>query len=238
VVDIRAILRKLAEHEVEFIVVGGVAAVLAGAPINTFDLDVVYRRTPDNLDRLLAALSELDAVFRGDPRRIRPNRSHLESAGHKLLATRHGDLDCLGSIEELWLRRARRRFRMVRSRRFFVPCAIARAVDPSEGTTAACQGPGDAPDAPGHAGGAKARSVTAPRNSPWAAGPRECGADVALWEAPARRRPRPPIPTRACPRRTRDSSRCARARRPEASPRRATARWPGGSPRISRPSRR
>ena len=37
-----AVLRTLTDHGVEFIVVGGVAAVLRGAPINTFDLDVVY----------------------------------------------------------------------------------------------------------------------------------------------------------------------------------------------------
>ncbi len=99
-VGIRAMLRVLAEHRVDFIVVGGVAAVLGGAPVHTFDLDIVYRRTADNLDRLQTALEELDAVFRDDPRRIRPHRSHLESAGHKLLATRHGELDCLGTIEE------------------------------------------------------------------------------------------------------------------------------------------
>ncbi len=99
-VGIRAILRTLVEHEVEFIVVGGVAAVLGGAPVHTFDLDIVYRRTAGNVERLLGALGELDAVFRGDPRRLRPDRSHLESAGHKLLETKYGELDCLGSIEE------------------------------------------------------------------------------------------------------------------------------------------
>jgi hypothetical protein len=36
----RAVLQTLADHDVEFIVVGGVAAVLTGAPVNTFDLDV------------------------------------------------------------------------------------------------------------------------------------------------------------------------------------------------------
>ena len=46
-------LALLARHGVEFIIVGGVAAVAHGAPIVTLDLDVVHRRTPDNVQRLL-----------------------------------------------------------------------------------------------------------------------------------------------------------------------------------------
>ena len=53
--DFLAILQTLAKHQVDFIVVGGVGAVLQGAPISTFDLDVVHSRTSDNIDRLLVA---------------------------------------------------------------------------------------------------------------------------------------------------------------------------------------
>ena len=97
--DIRALLSVLTKHRVEFIIVGGVGCVLQGAPIATFDLDIVHQRTPANLDRLLAALDELDAVFR-DPggRRIRPTGSHLAGLGHCLLITRSGPLDVLGAI--------------------------------------------------------------------------------------------------------------------------------------------
>lgn len=94
------ILRTLLHHRVDFVVVGGMAAVLQGAPVHTFDIDIVYARAEDNVARLLAALSDLEAVFRTDPRRLRPNESHLRSAGHKLLSTRHGVLDVLGTIEE------------------------------------------------------------------------------------------------------------------------------------------
>ena len=54
--DFLAILQPLAKHQVDFIVVGEVGAVLQGAPISTFDLDVVHSRTSDNIDRLLVAL--------------------------------------------------------------------------------------------------------------------------------------------------------------------------------------
>jgi hypothetical protein len=40
------ILKALIRHGVEFILVGGVAAILEGAPVSTFDLDVMVRPTP------------------------------------------------------------------------------------------------------------------------------------------------------------------------------------------------
>lgn len=94
------ILVVLAKHEVRYIAVGGIAAVLRGAPINTRDVDIVYDLAEDNVMRLLAALEELDAFFRDDPRMLRPKASHLRSTGHKLLRTRFGMLDVLGTIEE------------------------------------------------------------------------------------------------------------------------------------------
>jgi len=94
------ILRLLAENEVEFIVVGMAAGILHGAPVTTVDLDLVHRRTRDNVGRLLRVLSDLDATYRHDPRRLRPGESHLIGPGHQLLATTYGDLDCLGTIDE------------------------------------------------------------------------------------------------------------------------------------------
>jgi hypothetical protein len=94
------ILRILARKEVEFIVVGMAAGVLRGAPVTTIDLDIVHRRTPENVARLLHVLAELDAVYRHDPRKLRPNESHLLGPGHQLLTTTNGDLDCLGAIDQ------------------------------------------------------------------------------------------------------------------------------------------
>lgn len=99
-VSFRAILEVLAKHDVDFIVVGGVAGVLHGAPVVTADLDIVYSLEADNQIRLMAALKDLDATFRNDERRVRPNLSHLASRGHKLLETRFGDFDCLATIED------------------------------------------------------------------------------------------------------------------------------------------
>lgn len=92
-------LEILARHHVDFVVVGGVAAVLGGAPISTFDLDIVHERAPTNVTRLLAALTELDARYRDLTGRVlRPEAHGLEGEGHPLLLTRCGPLDVLGRI--------------------------------------------------------------------------------------------------------------------------------------------
>jgi predicted nucleotidyltransferase len=97
--DFFAVLRALRNARVEFIVVGGLAAVLDGAPITTFDIDVVHSRSETNIARLLTVLEALDAFYRIQPeRRIRPAPSHLTSAGHQNLITRYGPLDLLGTI--------------------------------------------------------------------------------------------------------------------------------------------
>jgi hypothetical protein len=83
-----ALLRVLAQQEVEFIVVGGVSA---------HDLSVLYRKDAKNIQRVLAALERLEARFRMRPD-LSPNALHLEYAGHKLLTTNLGQLDMLGAI--------------------------------------------------------------------------------------------------------------------------------------------
>ena len=93
------LLRALLRHGVDFFVVGGVAAQLEGAPILTFDLDVLYDKTPENLARLLATLRELKARYR-DPagRHIEPDEEKLGTLRLHLLLTELGALDVLGSI--------------------------------------------------------------------------------------------------------------------------------------------
>jgi hypothetical protein len=92
-------LDVLSRHGVDFIVVGGVAAVLAGAPISTFDLDIVPARSHENLVRLVAALGEIDARYRDLTGRIlRPEVEGLAGPGHHLLLTTCGPVDVLGTI--------------------------------------------------------------------------------------------------------------------------------------------
>lgn len=93
------LIDAFARHDVRYIVVGGVAAVLHRVPINTQDFDVVHDRADDNVQRLLAALAELGAVYRGDPRRLRPGESHLRGPGQQLLQAGNLKFDLLGTID-------------------------------------------------------------------------------------------------------------------------------------------
>jgi hypothetical protein len=95
----RGAIECLCAHHVAFIVVGGIAAVLNGAPISTFDLDIVHQRTPENVARLMAALSALDARYRDLAGRVlRPQPEAIAGDGHHLLLTNCGPVDVLGRI--------------------------------------------------------------------------------------------------------------------------------------------
>jgi hypothetical protein len=56
--QLQGVFASFQKHEVEYVVIGGIAAVLHGVPRATFDLDILIRATPDNTQRLLAALLE------------------------------------------------------------------------------------------------------------------------------------------------------------------------------------
>ena len=98
--DFQRVLRSLNQGGVDFVVVGGLAASLQGAPVpNTFDPDIIPVRNEENLAKLLRVLDTIDAIYRIEPsRRLKPDVSHLRSPGpHKLLTT-CGPLDVLGTI--------------------------------------------------------------------------------------------------------------------------------------------
>jgi len=96
--DFEALLTELARAEVDFIVIGGVGAVLHGVPIATFDLDLVPSRSAENRKRLARTLDGLEACYREHlPRRFVPTVEDLASPLHHLLATRLGNLDVLGT---------------------------------------------------------------------------------------------------------------------------------------------
>ncbi len=96
-----ALLRLLEGHRVEFIVVGGIAARLRGAPLLTQDVDITPSTDRTNLERLAAALRDLDARLRTatepDGVAFPFDPALLESASVWTLTTKHGDLDLVVS---------------------------------------------------------------------------------------------------------------------------------------------
>lgn len=99
--SLTTLLEKLASSDVEIIVVGLLAAVAQGAPVTTHDVDIVHRRTPENVARLVDLLvNTLDARYRERSERVlRPTAEILAGPGHSLLMTNLGPLDVLGAIE-------------------------------------------------------------------------------------------------------------------------------------------
>lgn len=98
--DFEALLQLLSRARVEFIIVGGAAATVHGSSRLTQDLDIVYRRSPDNLRRLAEALSPHHPYLRGAPAGL-PFRLDAETLQRGLnftLVTDLGDLDLLGEI--------------------------------------------------------------------------------------------------------------------------------------------
>jgi hypothetical protein len=91
------IIELLEQHGVEYVVVGGVAAVLQGAPVTTFDFDALFKVDPENIARLAAALEHLDARYRERPD-LRPTPRDLAMGQHILMLTNCGPFDLLGVI--------------------------------------------------------------------------------------------------------------------------------------------
>ncbi len=99
--DLSAILEGLIKADVKFILVGGLAAVVQGAPVTTLDVDIVHNRSSENIAKLLAFLNSIAAIYRRmDDKVIEPKKDDLSGTGHALFTTRFGPLDVLAVIEE------------------------------------------------------------------------------------------------------------------------------------------
>ncbi len=98
--DFRALLLLLADSRIEFIIVGGAAATAHGSARLTQDLDVVYRRTPENIGRLAQALASCQPYLRGAPPGLPFDWSErtLSNGLNFTLTTTLGALDLFGEI--------------------------------------------------------------------------------------------------------------------------------------------
>jgi hypothetical protein len=92
------ILQTLVRHRVDFVLIGGIAAIVLGSSYSTSDLDVAYGRDRTNLERLADALRELGATLRGAPPELpfRMDAGTLEAGLNFTFATRGGDFDVFG----------------------------------------------------------------------------------------------------------------------------------------------
>lgn len=99
--DLGVILEGLINAEVNFILVGGLAAVVQGAPVTTMDVHIVHSRSSENIVKLLTFLKSINAFHRRlDEKIILPAERDIAGKGHNLFSTQLGPLDVLAVIEE------------------------------------------------------------------------------------------------------------------------------------------
>jgi hypothetical protein len=98
--NFREILPVLIQHKVDFIVVGGGAAIAHGLARATYDVDVVYSRNPDNIQRLVDALRMHQPYLRGAPPGLpfRWDARTIQSGLNFTLTTSLGEIDVLGEV--------------------------------------------------------------------------------------------------------------------------------------------
>lgn len=98
--DFPALLRTLSKSGVEYILVGGAAATAHGASRLTVDIDIVYRRTHENLSRIVSALAPHRPYLRGAPPDLpfHWDPFTLERGLNFTLSTTLGDVDLFGEL--------------------------------------------------------------------------------------------------------------------------------------------
>ena len=96
--DPAPILQTLEKQGVDFVVIGGLAGMAHGSRYPTNDTDVAYGRTNENLGRLAAALTEMNATLRGAPPDVPfvVDAVSLANGANFTFDTTFGPLDILG----------------------------------------------------------------------------------------------------------------------------------------------
>jgi predicted nucleotidyltransferase len=98
--DLEKIVQSLAFQNVEFVVIGGVALSAYSSAYVTYDFDICYLRTPENLKRIVAALAPFNPRLRGLPSGL-PffwDERTLQNGTNFTLVTEVGDVDLLGEV--------------------------------------------------------------------------------------------------------------------------------------------
>ena len=91
------LIEALADGDVDFVIIGGLAGLAHGSSYPTYDLDVMYDRDPENLERLASVLRAVGATLRGAPADLpfQLDARTLGEGGNFTFDTRNGPLDIL-----------------------------------------------------------------------------------------------------------------------------------------------
>ncbi len=100
----KGLLQRLLENDIEFVLVGGLAATMYGASTVTYDVDVCFEFAPENIEKLLAAFNDLNPRVRAQTGWLSPSElppEQLLRLDNLYLQTDYGGLDLLGSLVEV-----------------------------------------------------------------------------------------------------------------------------------------
>src|SRR5882672_3807483 len=98
--ELESLVDRLIRQQVEFVIVGGFAAVAHGVTLLTQDIDICCRMGPENLLKLQAAIADLNPVHRMTPQRtpLKVTTANCVELQNLYLDTDYGQLDCLGTV--------------------------------------------------------------------------------------------------------------------------------------------
>jgi len=98
--DLDKVVQILVPNQVRFILIGGWAAALHGSARTTLDVDVVYSRSRENIQRLVAALKPFAPYLRGAPPGLpfHWDERTIRNGLNFTLKTSFGNLDLLGEV--------------------------------------------------------------------------------------------------------------------------------------------
>ena len=98
--DFYELLKRLKDHGVEFVLIGGVAAMVQGSPLATYDVDVCAPLSESNVSRILDALRGVRPRFRFRPDKmpVPDDPARLRGIKNLNLLTDLGVIDILGEL--------------------------------------------------------------------------------------------------------------------------------------------
>ncbi len=99
----QALLARLKDSGLEFVVIGGLCVVYHGVPVATFDLDICCPFGEENVRKIESAVKDLNPVHRLTANKLplEETRSSFKDLKNIYLQTNLGKLDCLSEVAGL-----------------------------------------------------------------------------------------------------------------------------------------
>ena len=99
----QALLMRLKDNGLEFVVIGGLCVVYHGVPVATFDLDICCPFGEENVWKIESAVKDLNPVHRLTANKLplAETRSSFKDLKNIYLQTDWGKLDCLSEVTGL-----------------------------------------------------------------------------------------------------------------------------------------